>query len=89
MSQTYNITLTQTQKRSLEYTAKDPQDWIENAATARSDVAKSEIIDILVKHCNSNSIQLAVGDSDQVAQAYDLGIIKTAAQRDSDAQLEL
>ena len=89
MSQTYNITLTQTQKRSLEYAAKDPQDWIENAATARSDIAKSEIIDILVKHCNSNSIQLAVGDSDQVAQAYDLGIIKTAAQRDSDAQLEL
>ncbi len=89
MSQTYNITLTQTQKRCLEYAAKDPQDWIENAATARSDVAKSEIIGILVKHCNSNSIQLAVGDSDQVAQAYDLGIIKTSAQRDSDAQSEL
>ena len=89
MSHTYNITLTQTQKRSLEYATKDPFDWIENAALARSDVAKNEIIDILVKHCNANNIQLSVGDSDQVAQAYDLGIIKTAAQRDSDAQSEL
>jgi len=85
MSHTYNITLTQTQKRSLEYAAKDPFDWIENAAIARADIAKNQIIDTLVKHCNTNSIQLSVGDSDQVAQAYDLGIIKTAAQRDSDA----
>lgn len=81
---TYNITLTETQKRSLEYAAKDPLDWIDNVTTNRARIAKNEIVEKLVAHCNANDIQLAVGDSDQVAQAYTLGVVKTAVQRDSD-----
>ena len=34
-------------------------------------------------HCNKNEIAIAVGEEAQVAQAYSLGIIKTAAERNA------
>lgn len=86
---TYTITLSQTEKKSLEHVVLSPQDWIENAATNRARIAKDKIIDQLVVHCNANNIQLAVGDSDQVAQAYELGVVKTLAQMDSDNSIQL
>ncbi len=77
----YTITITDTQKKGLEYVAVDPHEWITNAATARSSTAISEILALNIEHCNANSIAIAVGQDAQVQQAYDLGIIKTAAQR--------
>ena len=50
------------------------------AASARSDVAKKEIIQLNTEHCNANSIQLAVGEDAQIEQAYSLGIVKTAKE---------
>ena len=73
----YTITLTDAQVKSLAYVAYDPKDWIQNAATTRSDLAKKEIIQLNTEHCNSNSIQLAVGEDAQVTQAYTLGVVKT------------
>ena len=86
---TYTITLSPTEKKSLEHVVLSPQDWIENATTNRARIAKDKIIDQLVVHCNANNIQLAVGDSDQVAQAYELGVVKTLAQMDSDNSIQL
>lgn len=77
----YTITITDTQKKGLEYVAVDPHDWITNAATCRAIRAIAEIIALNTAHCNANSIAIAVGEDAQVQQAYDLGIIKTAAQR--------
>lgn len=77
----YTITITDTQKKGLEYVAVDPHDWITNAATCRATRAIAEIIALNTAHCNANSIAIAVGEDAQVQQAYDLGIIKTAAQR--------
>ena len=37
-------------------------------------------------HCNENGIAIAVGIDAQVTQAYDLGIVKTVAQRNAEAQ---
>ena len=72
----YTITLTDTQVKALEWVAKDPKEWIENAATARAQLATAQILPLLTTHCNTNGIQLAVGEGAQVTQAYDLGIIK-------------
>ena len=72
----YTITLTDTQVKALEWVAKDPKEWIENAATARAQRATAEILPLLTTHCNTNGIQLAVGEAAQVTQAYDLGVIK-------------
>ena len=77
----YTITITDTQKKGLEYVAVDPHDWITNAATCRAIRAIEEILILNTAHCNANSIAIAVGEDAQVQQAYDLGIIKTAAQR--------
>ena len=72
----YTITLTDTEKKSMEYIAVDVDAWITNAATNRARLAKEEIIDKLVAHCNANSIALAVGEDAQVTQAYDLNVVE-------------
>jgi len=72
----YTITLTDTEKKSMEYIAVDVDAWITNAATNRARLAKEEIIDKLVAHCNANSIALAVGEDAQVTQAYDLKVVE-------------
>ena len=75
------VTLTNTQIKCLEYAANSVQDWADNALTERARVAQEEIIAKLVEHCNDNEIALAVGVDAQVTQAYDLGIVDTAANR--------
>tara|TARA_R100000329_G_scaffold81649_1_gene69616 strand:+ start:180 stop:434 length:255 start_codon:yes stop_codon:yes gene_type:complete len=79
----YTITLSETQKKSLEYVTADIDDWITTAATHRADLAMFDIIALNTAHCNKNGIAIAVGEEAQVAQAYSLGIIKTAAERNA------
>ena len=77
----YTITLTDTEKKSMEYAAADVKEWISNAAKVRASKATDEIVALNTAHCNANSIAIAVGIDAQVTQAYTLGLIKTAAQR--------
>ena len=81
----YTITLTDTEKKSMEYIAADVDDWITNAAKNRARIAKEEIISLNTAHCNKNSIAIAVGETAQVTQAYTLGVVKTAADRNKEA----
>lgn len=81
----YTITITETEKKCLEYAAADVDEWLTNAATNRARTAKEEIIAILIKHCNANNIAMAVGEDAQVLQAYELSIIKTVAQLNEEA----
>ena len=76
----YTITVTDTQKKSLEYISPDVDEWITNAATNRARQAKDEIIHKLVKHCNSNSITIATGEAAQVDQAYSLKVVTKAVK---------
>ena len=75
----YTITLTDTEKKSMEYIAVDVDDWITNAAQNRARIAKEEILALNTKHCNDNSIAIAVGEDAQVTQAYTLGVVKKAS----------
>ena len=79
------VTLTDTENKALEYAAVSVQDWADNALKNRARIAKDEIIALLVAHCNANDGALAVGEAAQVAQAYDLGVVRTAAQVNADA----
>lgn len=83
------VNLTDTELKSLEYVALSPQDWADNALQNRARIAKEEIVAALVQHCNANSVALAVGEDAQVAQAFDLGVVKTAAARQAEAEAEL
>ena len=76
----YTITVTDTQKKALEYISPDVDEWITNAATNRARQAKEEIIDKLVKHCNSNSITISTGEAAQVDQAYSLKVVTKAVK---------
>ena len=86
MTQTITIELTDTQFKGLEYAALSPTEWAENAVTERCRIANDEIVAALVAHCNENSIALAVGRDAQITQAFELGVVQTAAERNVEAQ---
>ena len=86
---TITVTLTDTELKALEYAAYSPQDWADNALKNRARIAKDEIIALLVKHCNDNAVQIATGEDAQVAQAFNLGVVKTAADRQAESDANL
>ena len=86
---TITIELTGTQYKGLEYAALSPQDWADNAVTNRARIAEDEIVAALVAHCNENSIALALGRDAQITQAFELGVVQTAAERNAEAQANL
>jgi len=83
----YTITVTDLEKKALEYIAADVDEWITNAAQNRARIAKEEIISLNTAHCNANNIAIAIGEAAQVDQAYSLGIIKTAAAANAEADV--
>lgn len=80
------VSVTDTQMKCLEYAAASVQDWCDNAIHVRAQVAQEEIIAKLVAHCNANEIAIATGVDAQIAQAFELGVAKTSAQRNAEAQ---
>ena len=89
MAKTITIEITDAEYQCLEYIALDPSDFMDNAATVRASVAKDEILPLLIAHCIEKSIALATGEAAQIEQAYTLKIIKTAKERDEEAEAEL
>jgi len=86
---TITIELTDTQYKGLEYAALSPQEWAENAVTERCRIANDEIVDITVKHCLDNSIQVPATREAIVTYAFDNDIVKTAAVRQEEAEAEM
>ena len=80
------VSLTDTEHKSLEYASNSPQDWADNALKNRAKIAKDEIIAALVDHCNANDVSIAKGEDAQVTQAFSLGVVKTAAARQEEAE---
>ena len=80
----YTVTLTDSQKKAMEYAAVDVGEWITNAASARADIAINTIVDLNTKYCNENSISIAVGVDAQITQAYTLGVVKTAVEQNAE-----
>ncbi len=83
------ISITDTEKKALDYVMVDISEWTDNAVTNRARIAKDEIISLLVAHCNANSVAIATGEDAQVTQAYALDVVKTAVQQNADAEAEL
>lgn len=78
----YTITLTDTEQKSMETIAVDVKEWIANVAKDRARKAKLQILNLNAKHCNTNSIAIAVGEDAQVTQAYELGVVEKAKPLD-------
>lgn len=80
------ISLTETENKAMEYAAASVQDWADNAVTNRARIAVDEICGLLMTHCNENEIAMAVGKDAQVAQAFELEVVKTAAAINAEAE---
>ena len=86
---TITIELTDTQYKGLEYAAADPQEWAENAVTERARIANDEIVKITVDYCLDNGIAIPATREEIVAYAFDNDVVKTAAQRNVEAEAAL
>ena len=73
------VTITDTEEKCLNTVMVGIGTWSENAIKNRARKAKDNIINDLVKHCNENSIALAVGVDAQITQAYAVGVAHTAS----------
>lgn len=80
------ITLTDTQMKGLEYAAMSAQEWASNAVTERARIAVDEIVEITVKHCLDNGIQVPGTRDEIVTFAFAQGIVKSAADRQAEAE---
>lgn len=89
MTQTIQIEVTETELKCIEYAAVSPQDWADNAVTNRARIAGDEIVAALVAHCNANEIAIATGEDAQIAQAFELGVVRTAAEVQAEAEANL
>lgn len=83
------IELTNTELKCMEYAALSPQDWADNAVTNRARIAGDEIVAGLVAHCNANEIAIATGKDAQIAQAFELGVVRTAAEAQAEAEANM
>lgn len=81
----YTISITDTQKKCLDYGMVGIQTWIENAIEAQVTFSKQEIIAKNTEHCNENNISISTGVDAQIEQAYSLGVVKTAEERNADS----
>ena len=80
------IELTDTQYKGLEYAALSPQDWAENAVTERCRIANDEIVQMTVAYCLDNNMAMPTSRDEMVEAAFDMGVVKTAAVRQAEAE---
>lgn len=73
------IELSDTEYKAMQFIAFSPQDWVDNVVRNRARKAMDSICEILIEHCNENSIAIAVGKEAQVAQAYELNLVENLA----------
>ena len=82
----YTVKLTDTEDKAMSYCALSTQEWVDNALKNRARIAKDEIITLNTAHCNANGITIATGEDAQVTQAFDLKVVKTAKERNDEAE---
>ena len=82
----YTITLTTAQDQALSYVAASQQDWIDNAVTNRARIAIDEIVALTVQKCLDTDTAIPGSKDAMVTLAFEQGWVKTAAQRNADAE---
>ena len=83
MATTYTVSITDAEKKALEYIALSVQDWLDNAVDNRARIAIDEIYDMEVARMTADpDITSIPADKDAVVLAAD---IKSAATRQAEA----
>ena len=78
------VSITDTEEKALNYVCVGIATYTDNFITNRARKAIDEIVALNTAHCNANDIAIAVGADSQITQAYDLGVVKTQAERDAE-----
>ena len=79
----YTVSITDHQKRCLDYVMVGIGTWLNNAAEGRANDAQAQIVRLNADYCNEKGIAIGVGVTAQVEQAYNLGIVTTAEARNA------
>jgi hypothetical protein len=82
----YTITLSAAEDKALSYAAFSQQGWIDNAVHERARIAIDEIVQITVQKCLEAGIQIPASKEAMVDLAFEQGWVKTAAQRQAEAE---
>jgi hypothetical protein len=82
------IELTETEALALSYAALSPQDWAENAVHNRCRIAIDEIVQVVVAKCLAEGEQIPTTREAIVAQGFECGAVKSAADRDAESGKE-
>ena len=84
MATTYTVSISDAEKKALEYIALSVQDWIDNAVDNRARIAIDEIYNAEVARMTADpDITSIPADKDAVVLAAD---IKSAATRQAEAE---
>ena len=87
MATTYTVSISDAEKKALEYIALSVQDWIDNAVDNRARIAIDEIYNAEVARMTADpSIASIPADKDAVVLAAD---IKSAAVRQAESEAEM
>lgn len=76
---TITITITDTEHKALEYVAVSPQDWADNAVTARAISAINDIVQLYTTRALDEGVSIPATRELIVQDAYDRGWIQTAS----------
>jgi hypothetical protein len=85
---TYTINLTSAEDQALSYAAFSQDDWIQNAIHERCRIAIDEIVAVTVQKCLETGTPIPGSKEAMVDLAFSQGWIKTAAQRQAEAEAE-
>lgn len=85
---TYTITLTEAEDKALSYAALSQDDWVQNAVHDRCRIAIEEIVTLTVQKCLETNTQIPGSKDAMVTLAFEQGWVKTAAQRNAEAEAE-
>lgn len=85
----YSITLTNAEDRALSVAATSQNDWIQNAVHDRCRIAIEEIVGITVQKCLETNTPIPGSKDAMVELAFEKGWVKTAAERQAEAEAEL
>ena len=82
------VSITDTENKGMEYVAASVQDWADNALTNRARIAIDEIVKIYTDRALDEGVQIPATRDLIVSDAFTRGWVKTAAQRNADAEAE-
>ena len=85
---TYTITLSTAENAALSFTALSQDEWIQNAVHERCRIAIDEIVALTVQKCLETNTQIPGSKDAMVTLAFEQGWVKTAAQRNAEAEAE-